>query len=144
MTDHLDNFGDVEVEDVGSAGAVRGLGFVLKVPGDPCNLEVKATYRERYLRVPRGGWEIAKYTYEYLDLTRGWRLAYHLHDLDGRKRIPHAHCEPIVDPDVLDESRHLRATEYELLEAHAEFMKLFALGVPPDCKALRPLVVRRG
>jgi hypothetical protein len=53
-------------------------------------------YREYYSRRRDGDWDIAKYTYEYLDLSRTKRLAYHLHNLGTRRRVPRG-CERIAE-----------------------------------------------
>jgi hypothetical protein len=75
------------------------------------------------------------------------RLAYHLHDIGSRPQVAHAHCERTTSLPLqteLGRAHHIRATEFGLREAHAEFMRLWASDHPPDCGAFHPLKVRRG
>ena len=140
LRDHLDSFGDLAIRDVGENRPRRLLEFRLSAPGDPCDQEVEALFREYYDRAGARGWRIAKYTYEYRDLRRGTRLAYHLHSLDASPElVPHAHC----GGEAGDETGHLRAVPYELMEANAIFMKLYASDADPDCSAFLPLALTR-
>lgn len=143
LTDYLDAWGDLRVEDLGGAGNRRLLQFVLEAPGGSLPIEVKATYREYYRRRRDGDWDIAKYHYEYLDVARTRRFAYHLHDLGVRGLVAHAHCEDAAD--LLDDegTHHFRAVELDLREAHEEFMRLWASDTEPDCRTLRPLEIPR-
>lgn len=142
ITDYLDSFGDVRVEDVGGAGSRRLIQFVLAAPGYPCAVEIAALYREYYRRDRTGRWSLAKYTYEYRDYVRNARLAYHLHGLGGPRLVPHAHCEREAEPDD-EEAGHLRATAFDLVEANTQFMRLHAADAVPDCGAFLPLEIRR-
>jgi hypothetical protein len=142
ITSYLDSFGDVRVEDLGGGGSRRLLQFSLVAPGYPCSVEVTALYREYYRRNRAGLWDAAKYTYEYRDYVRNARLAYHLHDLGGRQLVAHAHCENEAEPED-EEAGHLRATEYDLVEANTLFMRLYAADAAPDCSAFLPLEIRR-
>jgi len=135
----LDHWGDVQAADLGRRRGVRLLEFQLAAPGADLPIEVLALYREYYRRDREGAWEIAKYTYEYLDVVNGRRLAYHLHALASGASVAHAHCEAAHDIPDVDRSSHLRAHEYELREAHREFMRLWASGDTPDCGRLLPL-----
>jgi len=141
--DFLDAWGDLAVDDSGEATGRRRLGFVVRAPGDDLPDEVIVRYREYYRLTSDGDWLFEKYTYEYLDLARGRRLAYHMHDIGRRRLVPHAHCEAasaLVDD---DERHHLRAIEFELREAHMHFMHYYASGSEPDCEAFLPLAVNR-
>lgn len=144
LVGYLDHWGDVDARDLGAARSRRVLEFELVAPGHDLTREVKALFREYYGRNSAGDWEIAKYTYEYIDLVRSWRLAYHLHSLGGTALISHAHCEPGTDFATVEGAGHLRAVEYDLREANAEFMRLYAGDRPPDCDSFRPLRVDRG
>jgi hypothetical protein len=84
LADYLDAWGDLRVNDLGSGGTLRLLQFALEAPGESLPIEVRAVYREFYSRRRDGDWDIAKYTYEYLDLSCTKRLAYHPHDLGTR------------------------------------------------------------
>lgn len=140
LRDHLDSFGDLAIHDVGAKRPTRLLEFRLSAPGGPCDQEVEALFREYYDRAGARAWRIAKYTYEYRDLRRGTRLAFHLHALDGSSElIPHAHC----GGEAGDEIGHLRALPYELMEANAIFMKLYASDADPDCASFLPLAPTR-
>lgn len=66
-----------------------------------------------------------------------------MHDLAGSRRVMHAHCEPATDIPETERSAHLRAVEYELREAHAAFMRLYAAELAPDCEGFLPLAVDR-
>jgi hypothetical protein len=143
MTAHLDHWGTVQALDVGRRTPRRLLELRLDGPGDGMPTEVAALYRE-YFRVGRGGnWQLVKYTYEYLDLVRSMRLAYHMHPISSSRAVPHAHCERAVDLPEEERSAHLRAVELDLLEAHHEFMRLWASETAPDCDAFLPLAVHR-
>ena len=140
---HLDHWGDVTARDYGEATSHRLIESFLVGPGDDLPVEITALYREYYDLNHRGEWAMAKYTYEYLDRRYGRRLAYHLHPIGGRRLIPHAHCEPASSHAEEESREHFRALEYNLREAHAEFMELWASDRPPDCSGLLPLAVRR-
>ena len=118
--------------------------FQLTAPGDELPVEVLALFREYYRRTADGPWELDKYTYEYLDASHGTRLGYHMHDLGPARHVPHAHCEEAADIPDAERSDHLRAVELDVLEAHAEFMRLWASERAPDCSGYLPLAVPRG
>ena len=144
LTAYLDAWGDLIVSDSGRRTQRRLLEFRLEAPGAALPVEVRLMYRECYRR-GRDGWDIAKYHYEYLDVTRGKRLGYHLHDIGSRNLVPHAHCQEAVDLEweTAEGPHHLRALELDLREAHEEFMKLWAGDRSPDCESFRPLDVPR-
>jgi hypothetical protein len=143
LADYLDAWGDLRVDDLGSGGRLRLLQFALEAPGESLPIEVKAVYREYYRRRRDGDWVIVKYTHEYLDLSRMTRLAYHLHDLGTRRRVPHAHCDAATKLPLDEDAHHFRAVELDLREAHEEFMRLWASDTEPDCRTLRPLEIQR-
>jgi hypothetical protein len=140
---YLDHWGDVIARDAGAERGRRVLEFQLVAPGDDLEAEVNALFREYYRRDRSRDWVLAKYTYEYIDLVRSWRLAFHLHPLAGTLPIAHAHCEPGTDLSSVEVGPHLRAIEYDLREANAEFMRLYAADRLPDCDAFLPLRVER-
>jgi len=143
LTDFLDAWGDLRVDDSGGGGNRRLLEFVLEAPGGSLPIEVKATYREYYGRRRDGGWDIAKYHYEYLDVARSKRFAYHLHDVGMRTLVAHAHCDDATDLQDEEGTHRFRAVELDLREAHEEFMRLWASDTGPDCRTLRPLEIPR-
>ena len=138
LSKHLDNWGDVEIQVVGRR--VRMVEFRVSSPGYPCAEEAQSLFRE-YYRWESDEWQIAKYTYEYRDVRRGTRLAYHLHPLGGTELVPHAHCGSGEEPDEgdLDDGDHRRATVYELIEANAIFMRLYSADLDPDCSSFLSL-----
>jgi hypothetical protein len=140
---HLDHWGDVVAADLGRATSRRQLEFSVLAPGGGLEVEGRELFREYYRRNAPGTWEFIKYTYEYLDTVRGARLAFHVHDIGTRKRVAHAHCEDSFDIPEGERSAHLRATEYELREAHDVFMSLLAANERPDCGSFLPLEVDR-
>lgn len=144
IQDFLDAWGDLEVHDLGASTDRRLVEFILHAPGQYLPDEALTRYRE-YFGITQGGdWLVAKYTYEFLDLEHGRRLAYHLHDIGRRRLVPHAHCESVGILDDTEGPHQLRAVELDLSEAHSEFMRLYASGSRPDCEALLPLEVPRG
>lgn len=146
LTDFLDAWGDLAVADIGSRTNARMLEFVLECPGAELPAEVHARYREYYRREQGSGWDLAKYAYEYIDVNRSRRLAYHMHDIGPRHRVPHAHCEgakSLAGERSRDDRHQLRMVELDLREAHEEFMRLWAADRAPDCARFRPLDIRR-
>jgi len=142
LADFLDAWGDLRVSDLGSDRDRRLLEFSLEVPGPDLPVEVRALYSEYYRR--RGGrWRLAKYHYEYLDVSRATRLAYHLHDIGPRRLVAHAHCDDATTLSTEEGKHQLRAVELDLREVHMQFMRLYASGVLPDCAAFLPLEIRR-
>jgi hypothetical protein len=144
LADFLDAWGDVRVLDLGSDRDRRLLELALEAPGHDLPVDVRARYREHYRRTRAGDWCLARYGYEYLDVRRGARLAYHLHAIGPRRMVPHAHCEDASELATREGKHHLRAVEVDLGEAHLLFMQLYASDSPPDCAAFLPLEIRRG
>jgi hypothetical protein len=142
LADFLDAWGDLQVLDLGGDRDRRLLEFSLEGPGHDLPVEIRARYGEHYRR--RGGrWLLAKYHYEYLDIARGARLAYHLHDIGPRRLVAHAHCDDATTLATHEGKHQLRAVELDLREVHMEFMRLYASDVPPDCASFLPLEIRR-
>lgn len=131
----LDHLGEVEVIDSGRARRDRRLRFAVAAPGHGLPDEAGFVYVEWYQRVSRG-WRLIRYQYDYFDRRRGGRFAYHWHALRRRAAVHHAHCEETFGAAV---SPHYRAYELSLLEAHEEFVALYAADASIDCSALRPL-----
>ena len=143
LTDFLADWGDLVVTDLGERTARRRIEFYLESPGSDLPTDVKTRYREWYTRTGSGSWEFDKYTYEYLDVRHRKRLAYHLHDLGGLVRVPHAHCEDASTIGDEETPHHLRAVPYDLREAHDRFMTLYAAEQLPDCSSMLPLPISR-
>jgi hypothetical protein len=144
MIRHLDHWGTVDAHDHGRTRPRRVLEFQLEVPGDGLAVDARALFREYYDRGRTGTWTLIKYTYEYADLVRAWRLSYHFHPIGGGPPVPHAHCEPGDGLRRTESAHHFRSLEYDLREANAAFMRLHAAGRAPDCYELLPLDIDRG
>jgi len=143
IVSHLDHWGDVVAKDIGRARRRRLLEFSVVAPGGGLATEARELFREYYELKRSGMWEMMKYTYEYLDVARGARLAFHFHRLGDGKRVAHAHCGDAREIPDDEGSAHLRAVEYELREAHDVFMRHWAAGEAPDCESFLPLEVDR-
>lgn len=143
LTDFLADWGDLWVSDVGERGARRRIEFYLESPGSDLPTDVKTRYREWYVPDGRGRWNIAKYTYEYLDAKDMKRLAFHLHDIGHQSLVPHAHCEDAAEMADEEGPHQLRALAFDLREAHERFMTLYAAGERPDCASMLALRIKR-
>jgi len=143
LVDFLDAWGDLRVRDLGGDRERRLLEFSLEAPGHDLPVEVRAEYGEHYRRRRDGRWLLVGYRYECLGVAHGWRLAYHMHDIGRLLRAPHAHCTDAIEPADVEGTRHLRAVELDLREAHVQFMRLYASDSPPDCSDYLPLEIRR-
>ena len=139
---HLEHWGNLRARDDGMTRRRALLEFDLAVPARDVP-DVKGLYREYYDRDRTGTWMLIKYTYEYADLVRSWRLGYHLHAVGDGPPIAHAHCEPGDGLRATESAHHLRAIEYDLREANAVFMRLYAAGLPPGCDEFLPLEIDR-
>lgn len=133
----LDRLGEVKIGDTGKAVPERAILFELDAPEHDLTATGRFRYREVFRR-DGDGWILMSYTYDYLDLERGGRWAYHWHALPGRSGVFHEHCRP---PSGRPSVSHFRAYEVELLEAHEEFARLYASDSPIDCTGLRPLLL---
>ena len=131
----LDRLGDLIVIDGGKAAPERAVRFELDAPRRPLPAFGRFRYGEVFRR-DGVGWSLTSYTYDYLDVEHGGRLAYHWHSLPGRLAVHHLHCRP---PAGRPSISHFRAYEVDLFEAHDEFTRLLASGTPIDCTGLRPL-----
>jgi len=131
----LDHLGDVQLVDSGRARRNRLLRFEVRAPGIGLPTDGTFIYAEWYQRVARG-WRLRRYQYDYLDRRRGGRLGYHWHSVFRRRAVYHAHCEDALGIASID---HYRSYDVDLLEAHDEFVGLYAANDPIDCAGLRPL-----
>lgn len=131
----LDDDGDVTIDDTGKADPERAMLFELEAPGHYLAAEGRFRYREVFRR-DGDGWVLISYIYDYLDLERGGRRAYHWHDLPGRSGVFHEHCRP---PSGRPSISHFRSYDVDLFEAHEEFAMSYASETSIDCMGLRPL-----
>ncbi len=131
----LDRLGDVTIDDTGKSAPGRAIRFALDAPRRPLSALGRFRYREVFRR-DGDGWILMSYTYDYLDLERGGRRAYHWHDLPGRSGVFHEHCRPPGDRPSIS---HFRSYDVDLFEAHEEFAMSYASETAIDCAGLRPL-----
>ncbi|MGH2446553.1 MAG: hypothetical protein ACRDGD_11035 [Candidatus Limnocylindria bacterium] len=132
----LDHLGDVQLVDSGRRRRDRLLRFEVLAPGHAMAPEGMFIYAEWYQRVTRG-WRRSRYQYDYLDRRHGGRLGYHWHSLIRRRGVYHAHCEERLGSPSIN---HYRSYEVDLLEAHEEFVRLYAADDPIDCASMRALI----
>ncbi len=132
----LDHIGEAILVDSGRSERDRLLRFEVQAPGHGLTIDATFIYVEWFHRVARG-WRMTRYQYDYLDRHRHGRLAYHWHSVTRRRGVHHVHCEERLGATP---SEHFRAYEVDLLEAHDEFVGLYAAGTAIDCSGLRPLV----
>lgn len=133
----LNATGQLRFEDVGRKSRQRYVRFDVEAPGASLAPLARFKYEEWYER-DQTGWRLSRYHYDYLDQVRAGRLGYHWHRLNGREPVHHAHCE---QPDHGPADPHYRFYEMDLLEAHEEFVRLYASEGAVDCSSLRPLVM---
>jgi hypothetical protein len=134
----LDRLGEVQIGDTGKAVPERAILFELDAPEHDLTATGRFRYREVFRRDGDGdgdGWILMSYTYDYLDLERGGRRAYHWHDLPGRSSVFHEHCRP---PGARPSISHFRSYDVDLFEAHEEFAMSYASETTIDCTRLRP------
>jgi len=131
----LDHIGEVEIVDAGRLTRDRALRFEVRSPGHGLKTLATFIYAEWYHRVARG-WRLTRYHYDYIDRRARGRLAYHWHAVGRRRDVYHAHCEERLGTARFE---HYRAYELDLLEAHADFVTLFASDQLVECSGLRPL-----
>lgn len=131
----LGNVGELNIDDSGRRGSDRRFAVQVDAPGDGFPSLALFDYHEWFVNVD-DGWRIDRYHYDFIDRVQGGRLAYHLHEVGAERRRAHVHCEPAAGKPSIS---HFRAYEVDLLEAHEEFLGLFASGTPIDCSGLRPL-----
>jgi hypothetical protein len=135
ITTILGNVGELSIDDSGRGGSDRRFAVQVDVPGDGYPSLALFDYHEWFVNAD-DGWRIDRYHYDFIDRVQGGRLAYHLHEISPERRRAHVHCEPAAGMPSIS---HFRAYEVDLLEAHAEFLGIFASGTPIDCSGLRPL-----
>lgn len=136
----LDDLGPIRSDDGGKLEGVRRFEVALDTPEPPLPARARFRYLEWWSRDGHG-WTLAKYQYEYIDLMRRGRLAYHRHDLAYGPDLLHIHCETSGGR---RSSAHFRAYEVDVLEAHEEFAALYSNDRPISCAGLRPLRATEG
>jgi hypothetical protein len=131
----LDAVGDLDLtDDTRRKGRARHLMFEANAPA--VGLQA-ATFRyEEWWDHSRTRYLLSRYHYGYWDPANGGMLAYHWHAIRGRNPIYHAHCQP---PAGSSAGPHFRYYQMDLLEAHEEFVRLYAADRLIECSGLRPL-----
>lgn len=128
----LDRIGEARWEDIGSKDRTRVLSVATYAPLDPPYENALFEYTEIYERAGKAAWRRIEYLYEFQQRPPPGRRAHHLHPPFGH----HAHC---VDPRQPEPDDHYRDVDVDVFEAHAEFLRWYALGQPMDCFGLFPL-----
>jgi len=131
----LGHVGELNIDDSGRRGTDRRFAVQVDAPGDGYPSRAFFNYHEWFVKGD-DGWRIDRYHHDFIDRVDGGRLAFHLHDLGPGRRRAHVHCEPATG---MTNISHFRAYEVDLLEAHDEFLGLFASETPIDCSGFRPL-----
>jgi hypothetical protein len=131
----LAGVGDLDIDDSGRRGPERRFAVRVDAPGDGYPSRALFDYHEWFVK-GGDGWRIDRYHYDFIDRVDRGRLAFHLHELGPGRRRAHVHCEPAARMPSIS---HFRAYEVDLLEAHDDFLGLFASETPIDCTGLRPL-----
>ncbi len=135
----LEAIGSVEFEDAGGQAAIRRQRWLVTVPGVLDLADEALLKYEEWFEADGRAWLLLRYHFDFFDLTRGGRFAYHLHDLPGRGVVPHIHCRPAGSEPKAAQVAHYRAYEIDLLEAHERFAAILAAGAPIICVGLLPL-----
>lgn len=131
----LGNVGELNIDDSGRHGKERRFAVRVDATGDGYPSRALFDYHEWFANAD-DSWRIDRYHYDFIDRVHGGRLAFHLHEIGPERRRAHVHCEPAAGTASIS---HFRAYEVDLLEAHAEFLGLFASETAIDCSGLRPL-----
>jgi hypothetical protein len=135
MTARFDHIGETFVRDEGSATGYRWLQMTSIAPY--AGMELGRFQYDEYFERSGGGWEMVKYAYDFLEVVRNSRLAFHWHPVMEPAQTPHAHCEPAAgDP----EHEHYRFIELTMHEALEEHMRWWASDTELTCEGLRPLI----
>ena len=135
MTARFDDIGETLVRDEGSATGYRWLQWGVVAPY--AGLELGRFQYDEYYEQDGGGWAMVKYAYDFLELTRNSRLAFHAHPVTREEATPHVHCEPEQGSPA---NHHYRFDELTIYEAVDEHMKWWASETDLSCAELRPLL----
>lgn len=135
MTARFDNIGETVVRDEGGATRYRWLQWA--VVALYRGVELGSFQFDEYYERDGGGWAMVKYAYDFVEMTRSSRLAFHSHPLLRTEPTPHVHCEPELGHPAHDHYRFDELTIYEALEEH---LKWWAADTDLTCEELRPLL----
>lgn len=134
MTARFDRLGETTIRDAGGATEYRWLQWIARCPYPESEM-ARFQYDEYYERSD-GGWKMVKYEYDFIEVTRSSRLAFHLHPVTVPAPVSHAHCEPILGSPAHEHYRYIELAVYEALEEHERW---WATDTDLTCERLRPL-----
>lgn len=135
MTARFDRLGETTIRDAGGATNYRWIQWIARSPYPEGEMG-RFQYDEYYERSD-GGWQMVKYEYDFLEMKRTSRLAFHMHPVAEPAPTPHAHCEPELGAPEHEHYRYIELTIYEALEEHE---KWWATDTDLTCERLRPLL----
>ena len=92
MTARFDEIGETAARDEGAATGYRWLQWGAVAPY--VGLELGRFQYDEYYQQQGGGWAMVKYAYDFLEVRRDSRLAFHAHRVHRPEPTPHVHCEP--------------------------------------------------
>lgn len=78
-----------------------------------------------------------KYEYDFLEIARNSRLAFHMHPVSVPAATAHAHCEPGIGSPEHEHYRYIELSIFEALEEHVDW---WATDTDLDCERLRPFL----
>lgn len=135
MTARFDDIGETVARDEGAATGYRWLQWGVVAPY--AGLDLGRFQYDEYYQQQDGGWAMVKYAYDFLDVRRESRLAFHAHPVYRQEPTAHAHCEPEQGKPA---HHHYRFDELTIHEALEEHMKWWASDTDLTCADLRPLL----
>jgi hypothetical protein len=139
ITARFDDIGETYIQDDGASTGYRHLQWSVVSPY--AGMEQGRFQYDEYYQADGGGWEMVKSSYDFLEVRRGSRLAFHMHPVLDPECTPHVHCEPTTGSPEYD---HYRFYELSIQEAIEEHMKWWASDTALSCDELRPLLKAAG
>lgn len=133
VTARFDDIGETYIQDQGASTGYRWLQWSVVSPYAGAE-QGRFQYDEYYQR-DGGGWAMVKYTYDFLEVVRNSRLAFHMHQVLRPEPESHAHCEPEQGTPEYDHYRYIELSIHEAIEEH---MTWWASGTDLTCDGLRP------
>ncbi len=130
----FDRLGETTIRDAGGATDYRWVQWIAQCPFPESEM-ARFQYDEYYER-SGGGWQMVKYEYDLLEMTRSSRLAFHMHPVTVPAPTSHAHCEPELGSPHHEHYRYIELSIYEALEEHERW---WATDTDLTCERLRSL-----
>lgn len=135
MTARFDRLGETTIRDAGSATEYRWVQWLARCPYPES--EMARFQYDEYFERSGAGWQMVKYEYDFLEIARNSRLAFHMHPVNVSAATAHAHCEPeLGNP----KHEHYRYIELSIVEALEELVDWWATDTDLDCERLRPFL----